>query len=145
MGISCLLTTLAVAILYFEKLPDRIPHHFSFAGEPNAFGGRKMIWSLPVFSVILYMVLTVISFFVNTVAAGERISKVTLGRILGLLVQLKVLFSFIFLYLVIATVRISLGNAAGLGRYSTIIYLSLLAVVLISNIVAIIRLQKDEK
>jgi uncharacterized membrane protein len=137
-----LLATLAVAAIWFERLPDRIPHHFSFSGHPTEYGGKKMIWSLPVFSGILHGVLTLIAFFIRTVAAAESVPKAVLSKITGMLLQLKLLFSLVFFYLVVTTVRIGLGKVAGLGRYHTFIYLLLFGIVLIYNIVAIFRAQK---
>lgn len=145
MSLGLLIITLVITILYADRLPDRIPHHFNFAGEPNGYGGRKMIWSLPVFGVILYTVLTVIGLFIRMVAAGERVPGATISRITGMLLQLKLVFSFIFLYLLIATIRISLGKAEGLGRFSSAIYLGMLAAVLAFNIISLIRTQKKSR
>ena len=31
-----------------EKLPNRIPTHFDFSGQPNAWGPPGLLWFLPV-------------------------------------------------------------------------------------------------
>jgi uncharacterized membrane protein len=38
---------------FFSRLPETIPTHWNFQGEPDAFGPRATIWIMPVMSVPL--------------------------------------------------------------------------------------------
>jgi uncharacterized membrane protein len=43
-----------------EKLPDRIPTHFDFSGQPNAWGPPGTLWLLPIVGTGLYLLMTVL-------------------------------------------------------------------------------------
>lgn len=44
-----------------ERLPDRIPTHFDFSGQPNAWGSPKFLWLLPLIGTGLYLLMTVLA------------------------------------------------------------------------------------
>lgn len=44
-----------------EKLPDRIPTHFDFSGQPNAWGPPGLLWFLPVVASGVYLMMTVLA------------------------------------------------------------------------------------
>ena len=45
-------------ILFWGRLPDQIPGHYSGAGEIDRWTGKWELFLVPVFSVILYLLLT---------------------------------------------------------------------------------------
>ena len=48
------------------RLPDRIPTHFDFAGQPNGWGSPAMLWLFPAVAVGIYLLMTVMVRFPNT-------------------------------------------------------------------------------
>jgi hypothetical protein len=54
---------------------------------------------------------------------------------------LKLVFSFLFLHLVIGTIRISLGQSDSLGSYSTLLFLLTIAIILVISIYRLFRMQ----
>lgn len=38
----------------YAQLPDRVPIHFGFRGQPDSWGPRPMIWLLPVCSLVAF-------------------------------------------------------------------------------------------
>ena len=50
--LCCAATALIVAVRW-NKLPDKIPTHFELNGEPNGFGGKKMLIVLLVVMVAI--------------------------------------------------------------------------------------------
>ena len=50
--LCCAATALIVAVRW-NKLPDKIPTHFELNGEPNGFGGKKMLIVLLVVMVVI--------------------------------------------------------------------------------------------
>lgn len=51
-----------VAVRY-SKIGDKIPTHYDFAGNPDAWGSKSTIFILLGVSVILYVLMTVVMFF----------------------------------------------------------------------------------
>jgi uncharacterized membrane protein len=45
------------------RLPERIPTHFNFAGQPDAWGKPFMLPILPIIALALYLLLTVLGRF----------------------------------------------------------------------------------
>jgi uncharacterized membrane protein len=45
------------------RLPERIPIHFNFAGQPDAWGKPTMLPIMPVVALVLYLLLTVLARF----------------------------------------------------------------------------------
>ena len=43
-----------------EKLPQRIPTHFDFSGQPNAWGPPGFLWFLPAVGAGMYLLMTIL-------------------------------------------------------------------------------------
>lgn len=72
----CLLLFLAgYLIMNWGNLPDRIPSHFDAMGNPNAWSGKNSILLLPIVSLGLYILITVISFFPQVWNTPVRITE----------------------------------------------------------------------
>jgi uncharacterized membrane protein len=135
--IACLglvLASFLIILVNFNSLPERIPHHFSFTGLPDKFGQRKMIWSLPLFGGLIYVVLTVITFFIKSVSIREESGYAVILLIRSMLIQLKLALCLVILYITGATIRITRGEAEGLGGFFTPVVLIVLGVILFVNI-----------
>ncbi|WP_157359695.1 DUF1648 domain-containing protein [Algoriphagus mannitolivorans] len=43
--------------IYFSELPETIPVHFNFQGEPDGWGSKNGIWTLPAMGIFSYLLL----------------------------------------------------------------------------------------
>jgi len=53
-AIAILLSVLII-VQFWAVLPDRIPIHFGFSGQPDAWGDKVMIWLLPAVAAIIFV------------------------------------------------------------------------------------------
>lgn len=54
---------IAVTVWGYFALPAVIPTHFGFSGAPNAYGGKGSLLALPIVSICLAVLLTVLSHY----------------------------------------------------------------------------------
>lgn len=52
-----------LAVVYWSRLPQRIPVHFDFRGQPDRWSGKAMFALLPAIGAVIYAGLTVLSRF----------------------------------------------------------------------------------
>ncbi len=51
-------------ILYFQQLINgKVATHFKLAGNPDSYGGKETLTTLPAYATVLYGVLALLSFF----------------------------------------------------------------------------------
>ena len=55
------LVCLIIAIRGWFVLPDVIPVHFNFSGQPNGWGSKAIIWLFPALAIIMSIGLTFLS------------------------------------------------------------------------------------
>ena len=98
-----LVGAIAIVLVFWPKLPDRIPTHFGFGGQPDAWGSRTTLWMIPGISAALYAMLTVVSFFphkfnyLHTITEANAAGHYRLAR--GLLLWLKVELTLFFAWM----------------------------------------------
>jgi uncharacterized membrane protein len=112
--------TIAMVILAWRTLPDRIAHHFDFAGSPDAWGGPSVLLLLPAISVAMYAMLTFVAHSPHrfnypwpiTEQNAERQYRITLSMLL----MLKAEIAIMFCYITWVIIRSANDNNASLGR-----------------------------
>lgn len=62
-AILSVLATAAVISLNYSSLPDIVPNHFGWNGEPNQYGSKNSLWVIVAVSVFIYMLTGIISMF----------------------------------------------------------------------------------
>ena len=103
-------------ILNFSDLPAKIPIHFGASGQPNGFGPRETIWSLPVLSsgiffLLLYLSRNPTSRFLNLPQKVKASPKHTRFIVQSMNVIIQAMVAAI----VHGSVLTALGSAAGLN------------------------------
>lgn len=63
LGLIALLGMIAFVALKWNNLPSKIPMHYDAQGAVNKWGGKNEILLMPVISVVLYVLISVVSFF----------------------------------------------------------------------------------
>lgn len=48
-------------INHYGEIPEIIPRHFSFSGEPDAYGAKALLWLLPIIATFIYTALTYVA------------------------------------------------------------------------------------
>lgn len=61
LGWAGVLAIWVLTIANFQHLPDTIPVHYNFAGEPDRFGSKGSLFILPVVATVLYTGLTTLN------------------------------------------------------------------------------------
>lgn len=111
-----LLFVLVLAAIYWQDMPDRIPTHFNLMGQPDGWGGKSSFLIFPVLSLILFIMLTVFSFFPEIGNYPWEITEENAGRqyhlVRLLLGVLKVEIMTIFLYFEWLTIQAGMVKAA---------------------------------
>ena len=100
-----------------ERLPERIPTHYGFNGQPNTWGSPTMVWLLPIIAVVIYLSMTVVARFPSSFNYPVRVTEENRERLealaLQMLVFLKVETVWLFVW-----VQWSILEAARQGRWS---------------------------
>lgn len=117
-AIAILLSVLII-VRFWWLLPDRIPIHFGFSGQPDAWGDKLTIWLLPAVATILFMVLAAVSRYPHIFNYPVRITEQNAHRqyllARSLLVFLKTEICWLFAFIVRQQIIVALGNAQKLS------------------------------
>lgn len=120
LGFLALVLLLVLPVYFYPELPDRIPKHYDAAGQVTAYGGKGMLWIVPILGLITYATL----FFINKVPHiynylieitpknAERQYRMATRMIR----TLNVIIVSTFLYSFYGTIQNALGNQVGLGK-----------------------------
>ncbi len=116
-----------VLVISYDALPSTIPHHYNKKGEADGFGGKAMIWLLPVLNLCLYVLLTAAGRYPHHFNFPYRITRDNIERqyqnsILMVRV-IKLIITINFFYLVYATVQNGLGKMQGIGSFFLPVFL----------------------
>jgi uncharacterized membrane protein len=115
-----LIVLIALPIIYYNDLPESIPSHFNAAGQPDDFSSKSSLWFLPITSVFMYLLMTVIEAFPHIYNFPVEITPenaLTQYRIATRLIRiLKTVIIVIFSFISFQTIKTATGGATGLGR-----------------------------
>ena len=122
-GVFLILVSFILPVLFWSSLPDRVPDHFNIIGAPDGWGGKGMIFFIPVVGLILFGLITVASGstianypFLITDENAER--QYAIARMFGS--ALKVWLLFFITYIEWMMIRISSGKAQDLGWFAAV-------------------------
>lgn len=63
LSILFLLGIYGYIIVNWSEIPDRVPTHFNFAGEPDSWGGKGSVLVLPIVATFLFKTMFILSKF----------------------------------------------------------------------------------
>ncbi len=97
----------------WDILPQRIPIHFGFSGQPDAWGDKAAIWILPAVAAFFDVMWAVLDphTFNYPVAITEENARVQYQLARSLLAWLKVEIIWLFAWILWQQVQVSLGKA----------------------------------
>lgn len=93
-----------------DRLPDRIPTHFDFAGHANGWGSPATLWLFPIVAVGIYLLMTVVVRFPSafsypvpvTAENRPRLEALNLSLIAWMKAEILCLFAWIQWMIVVA-------------------------------------------
>ena len=140
-GAACLLAMFLLVAVYWKQLPERIPTHYGFDGQPTAWGGRVSVVIMPLACLLLYVLMTLSrimpeSMYNSPVRLTEenRERQLALSRELLSVIKCCLLLSFLPLLILMLQGRPLPGWLVGLQ----------LALILIPIVVYIVRMVKNK-
>lgn len=116
-------------------LPDRIPTHFGFTGQPDAWGSKEHLFFLPVIALAMYLFLTIVSRFPHTfnypikITEENAATQYLMARHLVAILKLETIW--LFAYIQWVTIEVALGKATGLSN----LFLPIFMVVMLGTLV----------
>jgi uncharacterized membrane protein len=119
------ISSLAFAGIYlylkWEALPGRIPTHFGATGNPDGWGIKTTLLTLPLIGMGLYLLLSLVSRFPHLCNIPWEITQANAPAqyriIRSLLAWLKLEMVWIFVYLEMGTVEVAMGKMASLNQF----------------------------
>ncbi|RAQ96113.1 DUF1648 domain-containing protein [Thermogemmatispora tikiterensis] len=127
----------------WATLPARIPGHFGLAGQPDAYSNRSDLLFYPIFSVIAYIFITLLSCFTRffnypwAITEENAARQYRLAR--GLINWLKLLLIWMLLYGEWLTIEVATQQATGPGA---LVFIGLLLCMLLSTAVYIVAARR---
>jgi uncharacterized membrane protein len=137
-SITALLFTFIYLMINFSSIPERVPSHFNASGIADAWSDKNFVFFTPVAGLILYLFITVISFFPSVwnlpVALTEENKYRVLSETRNFISSIKLIMVLIFVYL-----SISVINTMPLFSYFLplflIVFISIIAIFIIRIII----------
>ena len=134
-----------VLLQNWDSIPQRIPSHFGFDGRPDAYTGKSSILLLPVVGFIIYLVITILGRYPHLFSYLWKITPENAYRQYQLagtmLAAMKAEVIWIFNYIVLSTIKISLGKSDSLSP----LFLPILLVVIFGPICLYLYVSYKEK
>lgn len=114
---------------YWPILPEKIPTHFDFLGRPDSYGSKKILVLLPIVSVVLFILLTLVAMRPDRMNLSVKITPENQEFIYGKAVQLmhllRLVLTFIFWYLMNGTIRVALGKQTQLDSWVLWVFIAM--------------------
>lgn len=111
----------------YTNLPETIPTHFGAGGEPDAYGGKKTIFALPIVGSLSFLLLTIMNHFPHLFNYAVKITPenaaAQYANSARMMRFLKFSITLIFLLINILTIRTVTGKAEGLGWWFVLVVL----------------------
>lgn len=115
------LASLLLLLFNWSSLPEILPTHFDFRGQPDAYGDKSMLLLLAGAGIFIYITVGLLSFFPNAINTPWKITEanreIQTRLALDMLRCLKVSCTWLFTYLIYGTIQIATGKAAALSPY----------------------------
>lgn len=136
--VAALITLFVYLIIIWNDLPERIPSHYDFSGNANAWSSKGTIIALPLVALALYALMTAVSFFPSLWNTPVRITE---KNYMFVYQSIRTLVGLIKLVLVVtfSYITYSMANAQPLDQSYIIVFLCATFIPIIWAIVRIVR------
>jgi uncharacterized membrane protein len=114
-------------IMSWSGLPAGIPTHFNFSGVPDSYGSKSELLVLPIITVALYILITVIERFPKMYnfpfEITEKNASYEYKSARKMLVFMKTEVVASFSYILWASIEIAKGVISGLGNWFSLVFI----------------------
>lgn len=103
LAIAFLVGMFVYMIINWGRLPEKIPMHYNFAGEIDNWGSKSGLFFMPIMSVFLYLLLTVVTFFPSawnmpvTVKEENKLRAYSCVKTMMILMKLEIMICFFYI------------------------------------------------
>ena len=111
-----------MTLAFYFELPDTIPTHYNFSGQPDGFSDKTEIWTLPILNLVLYYGMNFLTKKIKPwhmnypVKVTEKNAPILYSMNFTMLVILAFSASMVFFMLSLETILIATeNNSPGLG------------------------------
>jgi hypothetical protein len=108
-----------VVLRAWNQLPAQVPTHFDASGAADAWGPRSSLLVVPTIGVLLYLLLTALSFFPQHFNYPVKVTNRNRARLhelgVSMLGWLKAEVAWTLAYVTWSGVQVSTGKSEGLG------------------------------
>lgn len=137
-GVTALLLLLLQGYLlmqYWSDLPERLPMHYNFRGEPDSYGSKASILFLPLIGVALFVMMTFVALNPQSMNLPVKVTDENREQVYAQGVRfvhiLRFLITCLFTYLLWGTINVGMGWQSQLDNRVLFGFLGLLAVTMI--------------
>ncbi len=114
-----LINLIVISFFYYSNLPDQIPIHYGFSGEPDHFSTKKMVFFMPLIGLFLWSLLYYLKDKPEGLNYPVAITADNSKRIYAIGTQmiqfLNVVLIILFNYINYVTIQTAMGLRSGLG------------------------------
>lgn len=114
---------------HFNQLPEIIPTHFGANGEPDGYGNKWIIITLPAVGTLIYLGLTLVSRFPHKLNYAVTISETNAEKQYGIVSRMlrvmKITLLIVFFILDYQTMQLAIGLPDLFGRWFLLIVFTL--------------------
>ena len=119
LGLAALTAMLLHLIISWPNLPERIPTHFGFSGQPDAWGGKGSLLAIPIIVTVMYILLGLLRkiphYYNYAVTITEKNAQAQYSIGVSLITWLRTEICWIFLLILRASIRVGQGKTTGIG------------------------------
>ena len=121
-GIFALVFMIGMPVMYYADLPDIIPRHYGFDGQPDGEGSKTVIWWIMLIGVLMYTALFVLERFIrkSKKIQHDEISYELEGQ-REIMVQwlqfVRLFLTCLFAYMIYTLIHTSIGQIDGFNPF----------------------------
>jgi len=108
-----------ISAYYYPRLPETVPQHFNFKGEPDGWRGKGSLLIMPIIGVVLFTTLSVLSRFPHVFNYPWPITESNARRQYAIsrqmLFAVKLALVVTFTYITWSMIGTALGSRNGMG------------------------------
>ena len=127
LSVIALVFMIIIAVYYYGELPDTVPQHYDYNGNPDKYGDKSVMFVLPGIAMFLYIGLTILTMFPHIFNYPVKITKENAEKqyklAIRLLRTLKLVIIVLFAFITYASMKTALGEFAGVGVYFLPVFL----------------------
>jgi len=141
----------AIGLLYglyelavnYGSLPEQIPTHYNFSGQPDAWGSRFTLWLPVAIMAVVYVVMSLLVRVPHHFNYPWKITPENAPRQYQLaclmLTALKTVIVWLFTWIILTTIKLADGSEANLMPVGICVFLGLIAIVIVGYFILAYR------